>query len=89
MAIDPNILDQILPVPDIDDLMEDTVAELQDTGFAVTNFNSGGVFYTLLMIAFRIRIELVQLLRSVLSNMFVSSATGVWLELKAADFSKK
>lgn len=89
MAIDPNILDQILPVPDIDDLMEDTVAELQDKGFAVTNFNSGGVFYTLLMIAFRIRIELVQLLRSVLSNMFVSSATGVWLELKAADFSKK
>lgn len=89
MAIDSSILDQILPVPEIDDLMEDAKTELQAKGFAITNFNSGGVFYTLLMIAFRIRIELVQLLRSVLSNMFVSSATGVWLELKAADFSKK
>lgn len=89
MAIDSSILDQILPVPEIDDLMDDAKTELEDSGFAITNFNSGGVFYTLLMIAFRIRIELVQLLRSVLSNMFVSSATGVWLELKAADFSKK
>ena len=29
------------------------------------------------------------LLRSVLNNMFMSHAEGVWAELKAADFSKK
>nr|DAP14031.1 MAG TPA: Baseplate J like protein [Caudoviricetes sp.] len=41
------------------------------------------------MIVFRIYIELVGLLRTVLSNMVVSNANGTWLELKAADFAKK
>lgn len=87
--IDEKVLDEILPVPDIEELKDETIAELKSEGFKITNFNSGGIFYTLLMIVFHVRIELVKLLRSVLSNMFVSHATGVWLELKAADFSKK
>lgn len=87
--ISDQILDQILPVPEIEDLMTATIAKLSESGFPITNYNTGGVFYTLLMIVFRIRIELVQLLRSVLGNMFVSSASGAWLELKAADYSKK
>lgn len=87
--IDSDTLDSILPVPDIDDLKDDTVAELQDEGFAVTNFNSGGIFYTLLMIVFKVYIELITLCRTVLSNMFVSFAEGTWMEIKAADFAKK
>ncbi len=87
--IDEKILDEILPVPDIEELKEETVAQLKSEGFVITNFNSGGIFYTLLMIVLRIRIELINLLRSVLNNMFVAHAEGIWLKLKAADFGKK
>jgi uncharacterized phage protein gp47/JayE len=88
-VIDEKILDEILPIPDIEELKEATVEELKSEGFTVTNFNSGGIFYTLLMIVFWVRIELVKLQRSVLNNMFVTHAQGAWLELKAADYSKK
>ncbi len=87
--IDKKVLDEILPVPELEELKEAKIAELKNEGFVITNFSSGGIFYHLLMIACQIRIELVTLLRSVLSNMFVSHAQGVWMELKAADFSKK
>ena len=87
--IDEKILDEVLPVPELEELKEEVIQELEDEGFVITNFSSGGIFYTLMMIALRIRIELVQLLRNVLNNMFVSHSQGIWLELKAADFSKK
>ncbi len=86
--IDKMILDEILPVPELDTLKEEKIQALRDEGFVITNYNSGGVFNMLLMIILQIRIECVQLLRSVLNRMFVRHADGVWLELKAADFSK-
>jgi len=87
--IDKSILDEVLPVPDMDTLRDKKIAELQEAGFIITNFHSGGIFYTMLMIVLRIKIELMQLLRTVLNNLFVSHATGVWLDLKMADYSKK
>ena len=87
--IDKNILDEVLPVSDMDTLRDQKILELQEAGFVITNFHSGGIFYTMLMIVLRVKIELIQLLRTVLNNMFVSHATGVWLDLKMADYSKK
>ena len=87
--IDKSILDEVLPVPDMDTLRDKKIAELQEAGFVITNFHSGGIFYTMLMIVLRVKIELIQLLRTVLNNIFVSHATGVWLDLKMADYSKK
>ncbi|WP_018750718.1 baseplate J/gp47 family protein [Paenibacillus sanguinis] len=87
--IDDQVMNQILPVPDRDELASSLQEELQDEGFSITNFSPGGIFYTLMMIAIQIRIDLVTLFRNVLNNMFVSHAEGDWLELKAADFSKK
>lgn len=86
--IDKSILDEVLPVPDLEQLRDEKIAELKDEGFVITNFNSGGVFHTLLMVAIRIKIELAELLRTVLNNMFVSHATGKWLDLSAANYSK-
>lgn len=86
--IDHEILDQIIPVPELEDLKEETVAELKDAGFAITNFHSGGIFHTLLMIALRIQIELLELARTILNQSFVSNASGTWLDLKMADYSK-
>lgn len=41
------------------------------------------------MIVLRIKVEVIELLRVVLNNMFVSHAGGAWLDLKMADYSKK
>ncbi|TCL43230.1 baseplate J/gp47 family protein [Harryflintia acetispora] len=87
--IDSKILDEILPVPELEELRDQRVAELQEQGFAITNFNSGGVFYHLLMIACKMRIELAQLARTIVGGGFVSHANGAWLELKSADYSKR
>lgn len=87
--IDKSILDAVLPVPSLEELKEEKVRELEEEGFVISNFHSGGVFHTMLMIALRIKIEFLELLRLVLNNMFVSHATGIWLDLKMADYSKK
>lgn len=87
--IDKEILDAVLPLPTLDELKEQKVEELKDEGFVISNFHSGGVFYTMLMIVLRIKVEVIELLRAVLNNMFVSHAGGAWLDLKMADYSKK
>ena len=87
--IDKEILDAVLPLPTLDELKEQKVEELKDEGFVISNFHSGGVFYTMLMIVLRIKVEAIELLRVVLNNMFVSHAGGAWLDLKMADYSKK
>ena len=87
--IDKEILDAVLPIPDLEGLKNAEVEELKQEGFVITNFHSGGIFYTILMIVLRIRIELAILLRTVINHCSVSHATGLWLDIKAADFSKK
>jgi uncharacterized phage protein gp47/JayE len=88
-VIDKEILDEVLPVSELEELKEQKIEELQEEGFVVTNFHSGGIFYTLLMVVLRIRIECAELFRSILNNMFVSHASGTWLDLKLADYGKK
>lgn len=87
--IDKEILDEVLPVPDLDELKDEVIEELKEEGFVITNFYSGGIFYTLLMIVLRIRIEFTELLRTILNNMFLSHAAGAWLDIKAADYAQK
>ena len=59
--IDKEILDAVLPIPDLEGLKNAEVEELKQEGFVITNFHSGGIFYTILMIVLRIRIELALL----------------------------
>lgn len=87
--IDKETLDAVLPLPEIEERRDALIAELKEAGFVVTNFHSGGVFYTLLMIVLRIEREFKIFLRDFLSNAFVTHASGAWLDLKAADYSKK
>lgn len=82
------ILDEIFPIPDIDELKEKKVRELQEEGFIITNFNAGGIFNTILMIVLHIRIDFIRLLRTILSQMFLQSSSGIWLQLRAEDYSK-
>ena len=87
--IDKETLDAVLPLPEIEERRDELVAELKAAGFVVTNFHSGGVFYTLLMIVLRVEREFKMFLRGFLNNAFVTHASGAWLDLKAADYSKK
>ena len=48
--IDKKILDEVLPVPELEELADQKITELKEEGFVVTNFSSGGIFYHLLMI---------------------------------------
>ena len=73
--IDKAILDEVLPVPELETLKEEKIAELKEEGFAITNFHSGGVFYTLLLIVLRIKIEFTELLRAILNNMTLTHST--------------
>lgn len=86
--IDVEILDEVLPAPDEEELKNAKVDELKADGFVISNFNSGGVFYTLLMLFVRLKIEFTELLRAVLSNMTLTHGVGTWLDLKAGDFSR-
>lgn len=87
--IDRTILEEIFPIPDIDKLKREKVEELQEKGFVVTNFSSGGIFNTILMIILQIKVELVSLLRQMLNCLYVRHAEKNWLELLAQDFSKE
>lgn len=44
--IDKEILDAVIPVPELDELKEAKITELEEEGFTITNFHSGGVFHT-------------------------------------------
>ena len=66
--IDKNILDAVIPVPSLEELKEKKVRELEEEGFVISNFHSGGVFHSMLMIVLRVKIELLELLRMVLNT---------------------
>lgn len=87
--IDNDILDALIPLPTADGLMEEVKADLTADGFPLTNYKPGGVFYTLLRIALQPKIDLIRLARAMLNNMFVSHASGGWLELKGGDYALK
>ena len=72
--IDKEILDEILPVPELEELSNEVTTELAEEGFVVV---------------FRVYIEIIGLLRTVLNQMTVTHSNGAWLDLKAADYSKK
>lgn len=83
-----NTLDKIFLVPELEELKAEKVNELQQKGFVITNFNTGGVFNMLLVITLQLYVEFRTLLRTVLKQMYVSSATGVWLQERGNDYSK-
>lgn len=86
--ISKNILDELVPIPTRETLLQRAEQELSEQGFPITNFHKGGVFYTLLMIMFQVRIELAELAQHIVNNSFVTHAEDGWLELAAADYGK-
>ena len=86
--IDESIMEKIIPIPDEGEEMEKIQGELMDEGFPITNFKKGGIFYHLIRLLVRIYIELITLARTIVNSCFVKHASGDWLKIKAADYSK-
>ncbi|MCL6479370.1 MAG: baseplate J/gp47 family protein [Peptococcaceae bacterium] len=82
MAIKP---EDILSIKTFAELMETAKASLRNAKFRITNLRTGGVFYTLLQMANQGVADLYTLLKSIVPQMYLGTATGQWLDFRAAD----
>ncbi len=87
--INDEILDKVCPVPDEEEVMRDIRDKLREKDFVITDFRKGGIFYIIIRIFVTIYIELKQLARDILNNLFVQTAEEDWLEVKSADYGKQ
>jgi len=69
------------------DLLEDSRDYLVAQGSSLTNFNEGGVLRTTFTVTSKLIGELHMLLLDVIKQGYVETATGFWLDLRAADQS--
>ncbi len=76
---------ELITVKTFDQLIEASITRLKNLGFRITNFNPGGVFRTLLEECHQAAADLYNLFQNTLMQFFVDSATGTWLDYKAAD----
>lgn len=86
--IPSEIMDKIIRVPDEEEETEAKIEELKETGFVITNFSKGGVFYILLRIAIHIGVQLKQLAVDLINSAFMKHCPDDWVEIRAADYSK-
>ena len=87
MAIDEEIMEQIVHIPDEEEKVEELIEELKEEGFVITNFSKGGVFYILLRIIVQIGLELKQLAVDLINSAFMRHCPDDWVEIRAADYS--
>jgi len=81
--IKPN---EILPIRTFAELMDATTTRLREIAFRITNLRPGGVFYTLLEMANQGLADLYELMKTTVTQSYVATATGEWLDLKAAEY---
>jgi len=77
--------EDLIIVKTVTELMDAAKTNLTALEFKVTNWRAGGVFQTLLEISSQGLADLYTLLRDLVGQNFVGSATGDWLDLKAAE----
>lgn len=86
--MDEELLEELIPIPTLEEQREDIVTQLEQRGFELSRFANGNVFGTILLIFCQVRIDILKLLRIVYKAGFVFSATDRWLDVKARDYSK-
>jgi len=78
--------EDIIPIKNFTELMDATKTRLRDLAFRITNLRAGGVFYTLLEMANQGLADLYSLLKDTMPQLYLDTATGDWLDLRAAEF---
>lgn len=66
-------------------LVQEALQRLKNAGSRISNLNIGGIFRTLTELAMQGLADLYNLLGDVVSQGFIDSATGAWLDLKVAE----
>ncbi|MDI6913869.1 MAG: baseplate J/gp47 family protein [Desulfitobacteriaceae bacterium] len=79
--------EELLDLKTFEQVRDDAIADLQTSKFRITNFRPGRIFYTLVEISAKAIDALYKLLAKVIMQLFLSTATGGWLDLVAADRS--
>lgn len=81
MAIKP---EDLVPIKALSELMESAKTKLRDLKFRITNLRVGGVFYTLLEMTNQGLVDLYGLIKTIVPQLYIDTATGQWLDFKAA-----
>ncbi len=76
-------------IKDEDTLYEELKTDAQSEIPAITNYNTGGVWASILRIIARGLAALYSLLRTVIRLLFLDSSEGTWLDLKAAEYDNE
>ncbi len=79
--------EELLDLKTFEQVRDDAITDLQTSKFRITNFRPGRIFYTLVEISAKAVDALYKLLAKVIMQLFLSTATGGWLDLVAADRS--
>lgn len=88
MRIEEKLLDKLIPVPDKFEKAEEIRQKLEDEGFNILYWENGGIFKTIVMVFLKVYEEVVHLLRYVLYNSYLATASEEWLDVKANDYSR-
>ncbi|MDQ7790234.1 MAG: baseplate J/gp47 family protein [Eubacteriales bacterium] len=78
--------EDLLPIKTFTELMDDTRTRFWNMQFRITNWRPGGVFYSLVAAANQGLADLYKLLKDTSPQLYVNTATGEWLDLKAAEY---
>lgn len=78
--------EDLLPIKTFTELMEATTERLKTLAFRITNLRPGGVFYTLLEMGHQALADLYTLLKQITPQLYLDTATGQWLDFKAAEY---
>ncbi|WP_113673502.1 baseplate J/gp47 family protein [Vallitalea guaymasensis] len=87
--MDKELLDEIIPFTTAEEMESKIEEDLKESDFPITNFKNGGIFKTIITIFTWVVGELIDLLQSILPQMFLTEATGAWLDIKAFEYGKK
>lgn len=79
--------EELLELQTFEELRDEAVQELNNRNFKIKNFRAGRIFYTLLELSMQAVAVLYKLLVKVLYQLFLSTATGQWLQVLALDRS--
>ncbi|TEB09132.1 baseplate J/gp47 family protein [Pelotomaculum propionicicum] len=78
--------EDLLPIKTFQQLLDESKAKLKELKFRITNLRPGGVFHTLMEIGHQGLADLYSLLGKITPQIYLDTATGFWLDFKAADY---
>lgn len=80
-------INEIVKVPEIDQMEKQIEDDLKDNSIRVTNSSNGAIFKSLIMIFLKAIVTVYQLITDVIPQIFLSDAKDDWLDAKAKEYN--